>query len=240
MGSGKGERMTASVAYDRQSSILNPDKAADTHISVLGCGTVGSWAATCLAKSGFKNFFLCDMDVVEDVNLPSQAFTIEDLGKSKVEMTSQHIHRLVDNADVVTQGWALEGFEQYRTGVIISAVDDMEMRKSIFENGAKGKRDSLFIDFRMGGNLLKVWAFDPSDERRVNQYADTLHSTESASSLPCGGRTFAPVGPLAGSIAVQLVTKWLRDGDHPPFHIQMDFDRFASRAIGLPKTEEAA
>lgn len=228
----------SAVDYGRQSAILNPDDAARTSISILGCGTVGSWSAECLANAGFKKFFLCDMDTVEDVNLPSQAFGLSDIGEPKVEMTKKNIERVTDGHSIRTQNWALEGYEQFDTGVILSAVDNMEIRKGIFENGAKGKADSLFIDFRMGGNLLKVWAFDTLDERRCRQYADTLHSTESASELPCGGRTFSPVGPLAGAIATQLVTKWLRDGDAPPFHIQMDFDRFQSRAIGLVEMED--
>lgn len=229
--------MTATVSYERQSSILNPDDAADTHISVLGCGTVGSWGATCLAKAGFKNFFLCDMDVVEDVNLPSQAFDINDLGVNKAHALKEHLTgHSIDMFEV--RDWALDGMEQYETGVILCAVDNMELRKDIFEHGAKGKQDSLFIDFRMGGNLLKVWAFDPSDDRRCDQYLQTLHASGNSSPLPCGGRTFAPVGPLAGAICTQLVTKWLRKDDHPPFHIQMDFDRFQSYAIGLPKTDE--
>lgn len=229
------------VSYARQEAILNPDKAADTHISVLGCGTVGSWGATCLAKAGFKKFFLCDMDVVEDVNLPSQAFDIGDVDRNKAVVVSENLRLLgAYEGDISVQDWALEGFEQFQTGVVLCAVDDMELRKNIFTHGAKGKHDSLYIDFRMGGNLLKVWAFDPSDGRRCEQYMDTLHGSGESSPLPCGGRTFAPVGPLAGAIATQLVTKWLRDGDHPPFHIQMDFDRFQSRAIGLPKTEDNA
>lgn len=226
------------VSYERQSQILNPAKAADTHISILGCGTVGSWAATCLAKAGFKKFFLCDMDHIEDVNLPSQAFDFQDVGDSKVSALDLHLNRYAPDILVSTQDWALDGTEQYEAGVILSAVDNMELRKDIFTYGAKGRKDSLFIDFRMGGNLLKVWAFDPSDERRSSQYSATLHSSEDSAPLPCGGRTFAPVGPLAGAIATQLVTKWLREGDHPPFHIQMDFDRFQSFPIGLKKEEE--
>lgn len=228
------------VSYERQRDILDPDKAADTYISVLGCGTVGSWAATCLAKAGFKKFFLCDMDVVEDVNLPSQAFRMDDLGANKAEALQRELEGLHSDYEHLVQTEPLEGYEQHRPGVILSAVDNMELRKDIFTYGAKGLRDSLFIDFRMGGNLLKVWAFDPSDERRSEQYMATLHTSDEASPLPCGGRTFAPIGPLAGAIGTQLVTKWLRDGDNPPFHIQMDFDRFASRAIGLPTIEDAS
>lgn len=226
------------VSYERQSQLLDPIQAADTSIAILGCGTVGSWAATCLIKAGFTNLFLADMDAVEGLNLPSQAFGINDIGTNKAIALRDHLNLLADTSSIIVQDWELDGTEQYASGVILSAVDNMELRGEIFRNAAKGKHDSLFIDFRMGGNLLKVWAFDPSDERRCTQYEQSLHSTASAAELPCGGRTFAPVGPLAGAIAVQLVTKWLRNNDNPPFHIQMDFDRFQSYAIGLPNNED--
>lgn len=221
------------VSYMRQASILNPTSAQNTHVSVLGCGTVGSWAATCSAKAGFKKFFLCDMDHVEDVNLPSQAFDTKDVGLNKAKATADHISLFGDDVQVEVRDFALDGYEQFKSGVVIAAVDDMEMRRAIFENGVRGNREMLFIDFRMGGNVLKAWAFDADDERRCEQYEKTLHSSADSVSLPCGGRTFAPVGPLAGAVATQLITKWLREDDNPPYHVQMDFNRFASRAIGL-------
>ena len=228
----------STVAYDRQVSILDPITAAETHISILGCGTVGSWAATCLVKAGFKKLNLYDMDVVEDVNLPSQAFDKRSLGGNKAEELYRSLDHLGDDLELQTQTWALEGGEQFPTGVIICALDSMDLRKTMFELSAKGKRDTLWIDFRMGGNLLKVWAFDPTNNERVQQYLGTLHNAGESSPLPCGGRTFAPVGPLSGAYATQLVTKWGREDDMPPFHVMMDFDRFTSRAIGLIEKED--
>lgn len=230
---------TENVSYGRQTLILSPEKAAETHITIAGCGTVGSNAATQLARAGFKRFHLIDMDVVEPHNLPSQAFPIEALGKNKAEALAEELTRFSDGLEIEVQTFELMGGEQFKDGILVSCVDSMEMRKLLFDLSAKGNRAiSLWMDYRMGGNTLKAYAFIPSDERRCGQYEKTLYSAEEAEPVECGGRTFAPVGALSGAFVTQMVTKHLRDGDNPPYYTEMDFDRFSIASVGLPKLED--
>lgn len=229
------------VNFMRQDKILNPEKAAETFIVIGGMGTVGSWAAHCLARAGFKKFLLIDFDTVEQHNLPSQAFPIEALGQNKAWAMAAEMERIADNLEIEVRDFALEGGERFSPGILISAVDSMEMRKLLFEHSAKDNRDcELFMDFRMGGNIIKGYAFDPNDKRRQGQYAGTLYSQEEGAALPCGTQTFAPVGPLVGSFITQMVTQHVRDGDHPPYHVDMDFNRFSIIPIGLPKQVETS
>ncbi len=227
---------TENVSYERQNKILDPDIARELHTSILGVGTVGSWAATCLVKAGFKNFHMVDMDKVEAHNLPSQAFPTDALESLKVDALAQELDLLADDLEITTSEDELLGGEQFNPGVIICALDSMEMRKTMFELSAKNNPNiSLWVDFRMGGNTIKGYAFDPNDAKRIGQYEKTLYSDESASEAPCGGKTFSPVGALVGSFITQIVTKHVRAGDNPPFYLEMDFDRFDLVALGLPK-----
>lgn len=225
----------APVSYIRQSAILNPQRAEEEHITVLGCGTVGSNAAVQLARAGFKRFHLVDMDVVEEHNIPSQAFRTEYLGHTKTASVGEEIIG-VSHEPLITYGGELYGGEQFKPGVLIAAVDSMEMRKKIFDHSLAGI--TLFMDFRMSGNTLQAWCFDPRDEVRREQYSKTLYSSADTVPAVCGTKTFAPVGALSGAIATQFVTKHLRDGDHPPFYLLVDFDRFNMTPIGLPPEEE--
>lgn len=230
---------TTSVSYMRQSAILDPERAATTHITIAGCGTVGSNAAMQLARAGFKRFHLIDMDQVEPHNLPSQHFDVTDLGANKAAALAEGIVRITDNTQITTQEHELIGGEQFDQGILISAVDSMDMRKMLFEMSAvPNPLIDLFVDFRMGGNEMRAWAFNPQDKRRADQYAKTLHGSEESAEALCGGRTFAPMGALVGAICTQFITKHLRDEDHPPFHLFYDFDRFTSAPIGLPKRED--
>jgi len=52
---------------------------------ILGCGAIGSSAATQLARSGAINFFLYDMDKVEDVNVGVSQYNVQHVGKEKVQ-----------------------------------------------------------------------------------------------------------------------------------------------------------
>ena len=229
---------TENVSYVRQTEILDPEKAANTFITIAGVGTVGSWAAKLLAAAGYKQFHVIDMDIVEAHNLPSQAFPITALGKNKAEAIAEEMLLISEGLDISVQNYELMGGEQFTPGVLVSAVDSMEMRKLLFELSAKGNTQmDLFIDFRMGGNTLKAYAFNPNDEKRCAQYEKTLYSAEEAEPLACGGRTFAPVGPLAGAFITQYITKHLREGDNPPYYLEMDFNRFSIASIGLPKDE---
>lgn len=230
---------TENVSYIRQNLILDPALAAQTHITIAGCGTVGSNAAVQLARAGFKRFHLVDMDIVEPHNLPSQAFGMDKLGQNKAFSLAEELKQFSEELSISVQDFELMGGEQFEPGVLLSAVDSMEMRKLLFELSAKGNPNiSLFMDFRMGANTIKAYAFDPNDERRCGQYEKTLYSAEEAEPLQCGGRTFAPVGALSGAFITQMLTKHLREGDNPPYYLEMDFDRFDVTTIGLPKLED--
>lgn len=230
---------TTNVSYERQARILDPKIAASTHITIAGCGTVGSNAATQLVRAGFKDLHLIDMDVVEAHNLPSQAFPIEALGQNKAVALAAELHRLSDELVLEVQDFELMGGEQFKPGILISCVDSMEMRKLLFDMSAKGNDNiSLWMDYRMGGNTLKAYAFVPTDTKRCGQYEKTLYSSDEAEPVECGGRTFAPVGALSGAFITQMVTKHLRANDNPPYYTEMDFDRFDITRIGLPKLED--
>ena len=228
---------TENVSYIRQNRILDPADAANTHITIAGLGTVGSNAAMQLAKAGFKKFHLVDMDDIEPHNLPSQDFGISDIGDNKAEASAIRMHGITDELRVTTQNWEIMGGEIFPPGVLISAVDSMEIRKALFECAIMDPLIELFIDFRMGGNYMRAWSFNPQDERRAEQYKQTLHSSAESAEAMCGGRNFAPVGALCGAFATQMVTKHLRTGDHPPFHIDFDFDNFVLTTVGAKPLE---
>ena len=62
------------------------------HVTVVGIGGVGSWAAEALARSGVGRLTLIDLDVVAESNLNRQAHaTIVNLGRNKVDAMRERI-----------------------------------------------------------------------------------------------------------------------------------------------------
>ncbi len=67
-------------------------RAAAAHITVVGIGGVGSWAAEALARSGIGRLTLIDLDHVAESNINRQIHALEStFGAAKVEAMKQRI-----------------------------------------------------------------------------------------------------------------------------------------------------
>jgi len=70
--------------YIRQQELVNQEKLANLHVTIIGCGAVGSFTALSLCKMGVGQLTLIDNDKVSIENLPNQFFREDDIGEKKV------------------------------------------------------------------------------------------------------------------------------------------------------------
>ena len=111
----------------RYSGIINNLHEYSFHI--LGCGAIGSSAATQLARSGAMQFFLYDMDKVENVNVGVSQYNICHVGKDKVDALASLILDINERAEVTFKN--SEFNEYYYNGdkdIAILAFDTMNVR----------------------------------------------------------------------------------------------------------------
>lgn len=74
-------------------------------VLIAGCG-VGSTIAELATRMGFQKFILVDGDTVEQHNLNRQAFTMDDVGESKVASLAKRILAINPEASVIEiQDW---------------------------------------------------------------------------------------------------------------------------------------
>ena len=82
----------------------------DKRIAVVGVGAIGSMLSESLVRSGVKNLGLWDNDVVECGNICRSSYTLKDLGDSKVNALSRHLHTISPEMVVkVHGGWKYVG-----------------------------------------------------------------------------------------------------------------------------------
>ncbi len=172
--------------YRRQSGIVDIESFRDNPISIVGCGAIGSYVASSLAKMGLTNFHLYDFDKVEAHNLPNQFFKESDVGKLKVDATYE---AMIDfNSDVGVIGYTKKVEKSafpLDAKIVISCVDVMEVRKYLFEKCKKSKDVQLFIDCRMGGLQGQVYVVDLTNKKEIANYEKSLFSNEEAVQLRC-------------------------------------------------------
>lgn len=179
-------------------------------VGIIGLGNIGSHVVLNLARVGVEVMHLYDSDRVALHNTASQAYTVKDIGKYKVEVMRDEIKRI--NEDIVVYIHSNIQFRKPQwvsdNDYLVIAVDTMELRKKIARTvGTHGerypRRTKRIIDLRVGGeqvdifNVSAVW------------HQNTIR--ENADDEPCGAEFVAYVSSMAGAIGAKEVIDCIHD-----------------------------
>jgi hypothetical protein len=235
--------------YSRQIGLFNPyDKSNQVPVVVVGAGTIGSWTTLFLAKIGIEQITVFDEDAVEIQNIANQVYGPFQHGQKWWELSKQ--------IELMT-GYQIKGFNiQFPPGdfvdvsggipipslessllpsgqfILIVTVDSMKSRKAIFEwlkvNFYKVR---FFIDARTGGEVGRVFAFNPTIASNHDKYLDTLHDDtpdeamseelRAASNVKCTERSIVDVSVTVASRIVNSVRKYITKKE-VPFETDID------------------
>lgn len=181
---------------------LIPINVLGERITIIGSGAIGGWTALGLAKMGFLNIGIIDFDKVEIENMNSQLFRLKDIGRNKVdaiddlisEFTGHHIDKMIGT-------YVKETFP----GIVISAVDSMEVRKNIWQAHVKSPNTKAIIDPRMGAETALLYVMNPMNENDRLDYPKTLYTDADAVQEPCTAKSTAYCAmALAGLVCAQV------------------------------------
>jgi len=203
--------------YLRQIDILNPNEILYP-VTLIGCGGIGSPTALNLAKVGCKNIVLVDPDIVEEHNLPNQLFRFSDVEKKKTEALRD---LLLDFSDCDVKLIPEFFKDQELSGVVISGLDTMSARQDVWSKVKFNLEVPLYIDGRIGAEIVQVFTIRPSQIEDIELYESHLFSDEEGVELPCTARAIIYTGFVAGGLIVSQFKKWLREEQ---FYSYLSFD----------------
>jgi molybdopterin/thiamine biosynthesis adenylyltransferase len=211
--------------YKRQLGFYNPEERKGDSVNIIGLGGIGSFAAFGIGKLGVPNITLVDDDTVELHNIPNQlhSFSSLPLPAYKNQAPQSKVNSMRDTlreyANIEVK--AIEGQigknspSSWRPrGIVVSGVDSMRARMDIWANGRikYNSRVKLYIDARIAGQLLVVYAVRPNELADCKHYEQTLHSDEDSVPASCTERGVIDVGLMAGAILTNMVRHALTDG----------------------------
>src|SRR5690606_19179131 len=75
--------------FSRQTALVPTDRLAGVPVTVVGVGAIGRQVALQLAAVGVRRLQLVDFDLVEATNVTTQGYARRDVGRLKVEATSE-------------------------------------------------------------------------------------------------------------------------------------------------------
>ena len=191
--------------FARQVGRVPRDKLEALAVTVIGVGAIGRQVALQLASLGVRHITLIDFDQVEEVNITTQGYLYEDIGKSKVQATAQAM-RPIDDSIQVTQV-----LDRYRPGhqagdAVFCCVDSITARSAIWRSA--GKLARCWVDGRMLGEVMRILTV--TEDQGRDYYPTTLFAQAEAVSGACTTRGVIYTAAIAAGLMTQQFTRWLR------------------------------
>ena len=210
--------------YWRQLDIVPIRTLQGFHVNIIGAGGIGSPTAIALAKMGVGTLTIWDDDKVEEHNLPNQFHRHFEVGEFKSDALYRLVHDFVgDEVNLHLRQERLT--DQTLGGIVVAAVDSMESRKAIWEASKASLGVELYIDPRMGGQMLRLYTVNPHDPISRKEYEATLYGDEDAMHLPCTAQSIIYTGMMAGSLVANSVKRFAAD-ETAVFEVIFDFTSF--------------
>lgn len=208
----------------RQKGIVPQEELDRTHIMIVGVGAGGRDLALSAAILGVSQITIIDPQNVEEINLASQGYLEEDIGKPKVEATASLMSKL--NSEIKINpiqarfNYSHKKMLNGKQNIVCSSVDSIKDRKFIY-NIVKNNTD-LWIDGRMSAEVIQVYS--AYDKNTMEFYDTTLFDQSEAYVGSCTGRSTNFVVKASTGIKVEMITQWMRDICPPP---KVEFNLFS-------------
>lgn len=206
------ETMQQDEKFLRQLDIFDPAKH-QIPVSIIGAGGIGGIVALALGKMGLEQLDVYDFDEVTEWNVPNQMFRPDQIGLKKVEALLEVVDSLTGvEIEAIDQKIGENGNGIRRGGIVVSAVDNMETRKLIWESVKLNPKYQLFLDGRLGGEEIHLYTVNPCDPDHIKGYEATLFTDEEAEEVSCTAKSIIWTTFFIGGLVARSVAKYLKDG----------------------------
>lgn len=124
---------------------------AESHITIIGIGGVGSWVVEALARSAIGKLTLIDMDVVAESNINRQLPALSStLGSNKIDVMKQRVSEINEACEVVTiddfiTQDNLQELIAEETDYIVDCIDDSRVKAALIARCKRHKTPILTL-----------------------------------------------------------------------------------------------
>lgn len=150
------------MRYDRQELVIGKEgqkKLKDSHICIVGCGALGSVAASLLARAGIGKLTLIDRDEIHLHNLQRQFYTENNIGKLKVVALLENLKAINSSINIEVKPIDLDwkNINEIKADIILDGTDNFYTRFLIDEYCFKNKKTWIYTGaIKDKGSLLVI------------------------------------------------------------------------------------
>lgn len=172
----------------------------DHDIVVGGVGGIGSWLAMLLGRAGYR-LYLFDDDVIDETNMAGQLYTVSSIGQNKASAIKKAIFNYSHNSEIDVMGRYEKDSEA--SPIMFSCFDNMEARKTLFENWSSQEDRSIFIDGRMLAESFQIFAVTPGKE---DEYRATIFDDNDVKEQPCSAKATSHTAAIISGMMMSILT----------------------------------
>lgn len=147
---------------------LVPQSIEAKHVLIIGCGSVGSFIASELVRSGVNKLTLVDPDIIEWANLTRTVYSYCDVGELKVNALSNHLKTIFPDLDITTHATPIQniegGFNQLLSNIdlVVAAVDQPPANERINRYCYANNKPVVFVGLYKGAKGGEVIITQPN------------------------------------------------------------------------------
>lgn len=199
-------------------------------ILIVGAGGIGSWTALFLSRIfENSNVTVIDFDLIEEYNLAGQFYAKSQIGKTKVGALSNSIMNNYGGYITIYPIRVQDIGNITEYDYIISAVDNMEARKYIFDRVSSNEDKFIpIIDGRLLAESYQILTV--SSPELLEQYKATLFQDSDVADLACSAKATTHCGASIAADITGLIVNMVTNEDakdnirEVPFMISKHFD----------------
>lgn len=160
-------------------------------IHVIGCGAIGSTVCESLARLDITRVHVYDFDTVQTKNIANQKFTTLDVGRTKVEAVAEMMYNINQDMEITIHEKGLQEPYTIKGGIIILAVDNIDLRREIVKANQYNPNITFIMDFRMRLVDAQFYAGCVQEPESITQLLGTMEfsheeATEATPMSACG------------------------------------------------------
>lgn len=195
-------------------------------ITIIGAGGIGSFTAFYLSRMS-QYVTVYDPDIVDETNLGGQLYSLHHLGMNKTDALLDVVNGFGGHINRV-RSVPFDYNQSLDDTIVIGAVDNMEVRKTIFNKFLDSDTCLLLIDGRLSADELQVFVVDKQNPTAIDEYRNKwLFDDKEAAETLCSFKQTTYMAGMIASIITNVVVNYVACmGDLIPFFIHYDANLF--------------
>jgi len=182
----------------------------DNTVSVIGCGSIGSYVAKNLVKLGVTYLDMYDMDNVAEENIGTQDYNHSDIGEFKALALARSLNKMKRGLVIRPHIKRITSDSKLDSEVVFSCVDSMSARRDVFNVVNRSISTRFLIDVRMAIGILHIIVI-PNTPIEMRNYDDFyLFDDRVALQEPCTNKATGYCAMVGAGLAISYYVDALK------------------------------